>query len=91
MSTLRLLLSVNENLKRVISVPDNIDAKCLKELAAASFGMKAEATGVNYYDKDFEEWVLIPDDFVPRNKERLQVISIDIVRELDIVVADRPM
>ena len=39
--------------------------------------MNPEATGVKCYDKDFEEWVLIPDDFVPTNKERLQVIPVD--------------
>ncbi len=55
MSTFRLLLTVDENLKKVVSVPNNIDAKRLKELVATSFGMKPGATGVKCYDKDFEE------------------------------------
>ena len=41
--------------------------------------------------KDFEEWILIPDDFVPTNEERLQVISVDIVRKINVVVVARPM
>ena len=77
MSTLRLLLIVDENVKKVVSVPDDIDVKRLRELAANTFCMNPEATGVKCYDKDFEEWVLIPDDFVPKNKERLQVIPVD--------------
>ena len=80
MSSLRLLLIVDENMKKVVNVPTDIAAKRLKELAATSFGMKPEATGVKCYDKDFDEWVLIPDDFVPTNKERLQVIPVNIVR-----------
>lgn len=77
-STLRLLLIVDENVKKVVSVPDDIDIKRLREqLAANTFGMNPEATGVKCYDKEFEEWVLIPDDFLPTNKERLQVIPVD--------------
>ena len=77
---LRLLLVVDENLKKVVTVSENIDAERLKELAATSFGMKPESTAVKCYDKEFEEWVLIPDHFVPTNKERLQVIPVDVVR-----------
>lgn len=77
MSTLRLLLIVDENVKKVVNVPCDIDVKRLRELAATTFGMNPEATGVKCFDKEFEEWVLIPDDFVPTNKERLQVIPVD--------------
>ena len=79
MATLRLLLILDENVKKIVSVPDDVDVKRLKELAASTFSMKLEAIGVKCYDKDFEEWVLIPDDFVPTNKEQLQVIPMDIV------------
>ena len=50
MSTLRLLLIVDENVKKVVSVPDDIDVKRLRELAANTFGMNPEATGVKCYD-----------------------------------------
>ena len=89
MSSLRLLLILDENMKKVVNVPEDIDAKRLQELAATSFGMKPEVTGVKYFDNEFEEWVLIPDDFVPTNKERLQVIPIDIVRNINFVVVAR--
>jgi hypothetical protein len=82
MSTLRLLLIVDENVKKIVSVSDDIDVKRLKEMAANTFGMNPEATGVKCYDKDFENWVLIPDDFVPTNKERLQVIPVDTVSKV---------
>ena len=82
MSTIRLLLIVDENEKKIVSVSDDIDEKRLKELAANTFGMNPEATSVKYYDKDFEEWVLIPDDFVPTNKERLQVIPMNTVSKV---------
>lgn len=82
MSALRLLLIVDENVKKVVSVPDDIDAQSLRELAASTFGMNPEAIGVKCYDKDFEEWVLLPDDFVPTNKERLQVIPVDVVSKI---------
>lgn len=82
MATLRLLLILDENVKKIISVPDDIDVKRLKELAASTFSMKPEVIDLKCYDKDFEEWVLIPDDFVPTNKERLQVIPMDIVSKV---------
>ena len=59
----------------MVNVPDDIDTKRLKELhvASSSFAMKPEVTGVKYmyFDKEFEEWVLISDDFVPTTKGRL--------------------
>ena len=80
MSTLRLLLVLNENVKKVVNVTDDINVKELKELAATTFGMSPEAIGgLKCYDKDFEEWVLVSEDFVPTNKTRLQVITVDIV------------
>ena len=85
MSSLQLLLTVDENLKKVVNVPDDVDAKNLRELAASTFAMDPEVTGVKCFDKDFKEWVLIPDDFVPTNKERLHVIPIDIVRNINLV------
>ena len=51
MFTLHLLLILDENVK-VVSVPNDIDAQSLRELAASTFGMKPEAIGVKYYDND---------------------------------------
>ena len=85
MSTLRLLLIVDENLKKVVNVLEDIEAKKLQELAATSFAMDSEVTGLKCYDKDFEEWVLIPEDFVPTDKERLHAIPMDIVRKIYLV------
>ena len=78
-------------MKKVVNVPEDIDAERLQELAASSFGMQPEVTGVKYFDKEFEEWLLIPDDFVPTNKERLQMIPIDIVRNINFVVVAKPV
>ena len=49
MSTLRLLLIVDENMKKVVNVADDVDAKRLKELAATSFSLKPVTTGVKCY------------------------------------------
>lgn len=62
-------------MKKAVNVPDDIDARRLKELAASSFGMKPEVNRAKCFDKEFEEWVMIPDDFVPNNMVR----SINIV------------
>ena len=82
MSTIRLLLIVNESVKKIITVPEDIDVNRLKELAANTFAMNPESIGLRCYDEEFEEWVLIPEDFVPKNKERIQVIPVDIVSEI---------
>ena len=37
MATLRLLLILDENMKKIVSVPDDVDVKRLKELAASTF------------------------------------------------------
>ena len=81
MSTVRLLLFVDENVKRIVDVPWDIDSKGLTGIAASTFGMKPEDTGVKCYDGDFEEWVLIPDNFLPEDKQKLEVIRLNKVMD----------
>ena len=76
MPDLRILLCYSDSLKKVVTVPENVQPGTLKELAASSFGIDSASIGLQNFDADFQEWVLIASDFVPADKERLQVVQI---------------
>ena len=74
MASLRLLLVEKENnRKKVVQVPSDVTVTALTELAANSFDLLPGSTVIECYDADFEEWVMVSEDFTPRDKQRLQV------------------
>ena len=85
MSTIRLLLIVNESVKKIVSI---YRCKSTKGASSKYVWYEPESIGLRCYDEEFEEWVLIPEDFVPKNKERIQVISVDIVSEITYAALD---
>lgn len=80
MSAKLLFVFGEREVKKVVPASLDISAGDLRQLAANSFNLEPELTDVKHFDSDFEEWVLITDDFKPTDKERLKVVNLDIVR-----------
>ena len=68
-STVKILLY--GQLKSVLKLESYTSLKELKHKAASVFKIPKQ------FDVDFEEWVVLDEDYVPQSKDQLQVIVVD--------------
>ena len=67
-----LLLEYNGMPKVKVTVASNISLTELKELAAEKFSISQPVT-LEYFDKDFDEWVAVDDTYQLPSKGKLRV------------------
>ena len=69
MASPRLLLVKRENnRKKVVQVSCDVTVTALTKLAANSFDLLPDLTVIECYDPDFKEWVMVSEDFTPKDK-----------------------
>ena len=73
-STVKILLY--GQLKSVLKLESYTSLKELEHKAASVFKMPKQ------FDVDFEEWVVLDEDYVLQNKDQLQVIVVDESRSI---------
>ena len=73
MAEIRVLMILDEKQRKVVTFSSGMS---LPNLAATAFGLDPKNVHLQHFDSDFEEWVLVPDDFTPTNKEKLRVVEL---------------
>ena len=69
---IRVLLCYKEQKKIVEVVSGN--GQYLVKLAEEAFALNSKPV-LQYFDKDFEEWVDLTDDYTPSNKEKIRIVQ----------------
>lgn len=70
MSTVKVLLC-RDTSKKIVTVLDGED---VHEVAAKVFDLPETDFILQYYDRDFEEWVDVEEGYVPINKEKINIV-----------------
>lgn len=70
MSTVKVLLC-RDTSKKIVTVLDGED---VHDVAAKVFGLPKNDFIMQYYDRDFEEWVDLEENYVPVNKEKINIV-----------------
>ena len=71
MSTIKVLLCRGER-KKIVNVEEG-DNIC--DIAAETFNFPKSTIVIQYFDKEFEEWVDVENGYTPSNKEKLNVLE----------------
>ena len=74
-STVKILLLYGQ-VKSVLKLESNTSLEDLECRAASVFKIPRKVT-LQQFDEDFEEWVVLDQNYVPQNKDQLQVIVVD--------------
>jgi hypothetical protein len=74
-STVKILLLYGQ-LKSVLKLESHTSLKELERKAASVFKIPRKVT-LQQFDVDFKEWGVLDQDYVPQNKDQLQVIVAD--------------
>ena len=73
-STVKILLY--GQLKSVLKLESYTSLKELEHKAASVFKISRKVI-LQQFDVDFKQWVVLDEDYVPQNKDQLQVIVVD--------------
>ena len=75
----RTVLLVNGERRKVVEIPTGVadrDYDYLRGLFARTFSAKDEANvHLQRYDRDWEEWIDVDEDFVAVDRERIKVVE----------------
>ena len=74
-STVKILLY--GQLKSVLKLESYTSLKELEHKAASVFKIQRKVI-LQQFDVNFKQWVVLDEDYVPQNKDQLQVIVVDV-------------